>query len=119
MKMWLSMGMGLALCLALAGCEDDEFDHTPPSGQGSLIVDNHTADDIDLFVNGAWVTRVDGGDEAVVDLEPGLYRIVLNDEDDLRSFRDDVDVLEGRLTVLDVTLDGVSLGAYRVLLYFD
>ncbi len=100
---------GLAL-LAAAGCEDDEDyrDHVPAAGQGSLIVDNNTMQDLDLFLDGALNREVGDGKEAIVDLAPGEYRVVLDSQDSNRSFAGDVDVLEGRLTILHVS---IRLGA--------
>jgi hypothetical protein len=112
----------LSMLLAISGfvgCDDDDWDHKPPSGQGSLIVDNRTVDDIEVYVNGEFQGKVDGGDDLIVDLAPGLYRVVLNEEDDLRSFRDDVDVLEGRLSILEVDFDSFADVSYTVYLFFD
>ena len=89
------------LCL---GCEDDDYlDHNPPPGQGSLIIDNRTSIDFDLFVDGEFTTEVKDGRERVLDLSPGIYRVVLDSDDDFYgSFREDIDILEGRLTILRI-----------------
>jgi len=110
-----------ACCLFGAGCDDgDDFDHTPPEGMGSLVVDNDTFDDLRVFVNGAEIGRVTDGHEGFFDLEPGLYRIVLDDEDGDRSYRNDVDVLDGRLTILYVDEPLTSFDdSYRVVIAYD
>jgi len=51
----------LPLMVMMAGCEVDDYsNHNPPAGQGSLIVDNHTADDISIFLDGVEKGHVHG-----------------------------------------------------------
>jgi hypothetical protein len=110
---------GLALWLA-AGCEEHEdFDHDPPPGLGSLVIDNWVADDLDVFLDGEYAGEVDDNSDRIFDLAPGVYRLVLSDDDGDRSFRDDVDVLEGRLTVLTVRYGGADSASFLVNLRFD
>jgi len=111
---WTPVPGRLALAIVLllgvcvwSGCEDDDdkiYDHVPPEGKGTLVVDNDTADDINVYVNGVRKTRAGDGSESFTELDPGLYRVVLDGEDD-RSWRNDVDILEGRLTILHVRTD--------------
>jgi len=113
-----------AACVVLAaawGCEDgDDYDHTPPSGQGSLVIENLTSDDIDLFIDGAYHSEVGDGHHRTVDLDPGLYRVVLNEDGDgVRNFRGDVDILSGRLTILDVAFGSAGSSEYDVRTRFD
>jgi len=113
----------VAAVLLCQGCEDDDdyLDHVPPAGQGSLIVDNRTAIDFNLFVDGESAGEVKDGRERIIDLEPGIRRVVLDDDDDIyTSFRDDIDILEGQLTILKVypVLSGSSPG-YTVTVEFD
>lgn len=110
----------LACCLCGPGCEDgDSHDHVPPAGQGSLFLVNDTASKITVFVDGSRACDVDHGDEQALDLEPGLYRVVLNSDDSDRSFGGDVDILENRLTVLDVSDDTSSPYAYDVITTYE
>jgi hypothetical protein len=106
---WMVLGLAFGLAAWLTtGCdeEDDDFlDHNPPAGQGSLVIDNNTLEDIDLFVNGTRTNRVNNGAESILDLAPGTYRIVLDSDDSDRLYADDVDILEGRLAILHVTID--------------
>jgi|GEM_PF-2318368 len=94
----------IAALLLCQGCDDDDYlDHNPPEGQGSIVVDNLTAIDFELFVDGEFIAEVDGGRERIVDVDTGIRRVVLDDSDDIvGSFREDIDVLEGRLTILRV-----------------
>lgn len=97
--------LAAALCVPLlfCGCEsnsDEYLDHDPPDGQGSLVIDNSTAYDVQLFLNGEAQMEIDYAAYDIVDLAPGVYRVVLTESDGFRSFRDDVDILAGTLTVL-------------------
>ncbi len=105
----------LAVLLLAPGCEsDNEFSHTPPAGQGSLIVDNYTYTDIEFFLNGILQETVNSDHDKTFDLAPGVYRVVLNDDNGDRNWADDVDVLEGRLTVLTVKIDSGFFDSYSV-----
>jgi len=97
----------VAALLVGAGCEDNndnDFNHDPPAGQGSLIVDNQTPDDFKLYVDGIREQDVRDGHWEAVDLTPGVRRAVLVDEDaNDRSYANDVDILEGQQTIIRVT----------------
>jgi hypothetical protein len=107
----------LAVLLVFPGCESDEdqFDHTPPQGQGSIVVDNITFTDIEFYLNGILQDTVKSDDDKAFDLAPGVYRVVLNDaENGDRNWADDVDVLEGRLTLLTVTINTSVTDSFNV-----
>jgi hypothetical protein len=107
----------LAALLAAPGCEtdDDDYDHNPPPAQGSIVVENFTYTDLEFFLDGRLQGKVDDDDDRAFDFRPGFYRVVLNDEDDSnRSWAGDVDVLQGRLTILNVRIDTLDSGAYTV-----
>jgi len=100
-----------------AGCEtDDDPDHVPPDGLGALFIVNHTFEDIRVYIDGADKGEVSDDSDRPLDLRPGTYRLVLDQEDTRRSWRGDIDVIENRLTVLDVTDDYDDLD---VVIYFD
>ncbi len=106
--------------IGLTGCEYDEFDHTPPADQGSLIVNNDSSDDIDIYIDGYYTNDVSNYDYEIFDLDPGVYRLVLDEEDGYRAFSDDVDVLEGQLTIVNVSIDSsYSSTEYYVSIYFE
>jgi len=111
-----ALTVGLAAALFTTGCEwdDEEYDHNPPAGQGSLIVDNYTSTDIEVFVDGVRLGEARNDRDRAFDLAPGVYRLVLNDEDDRRNWAGDVDVLEGRLTILTVRIDASDFDDYDV-----
>jgi hypothetical protein len=102
------------------GCEDehDDYDHKPPAGKGAMIVDNDTFNDISVFVDGRRLEEVRDDKKRIYDLDPGVYRVVLEEQGGRRSFRDDIDILDGRNTVLDVHSSGSS-SRYDVLVFFD
>ena len=109
----------LALVAGLStGCDDDDPDHRPPAGQGTIYIDNNSSDTLRVFFDGEAQQDVRGWKERAYDLNPGVYRVVLIEKSDGdRSFRADIDVLEGRLTILDVSLGTPS--RYQVFLQFD
>lgn len=116
-----ALAVAAFLALFPLGCEydDDDFDHDPPAGLGTLYVDNNTGDDLDVFVDGAEMQGVGDYDERFYDLAPGVRRVVLDEDDGDRSFADDVDVLEGRRTIIDVSRDSDDFDRYDVVIYFD
>jgi hypothetical protein len=106
----------------MAGCDDPgeskDFDHVPPEGQGALIVDNLTPTDINVYVDGALAGRVGDDTDRAFDLAPGAHRVVFDEEDGNRAWGQDVDVLNGRQTILWVTLESGTT-TYKVRVEFD
>jgi hypothetical protein len=116
----LMAAMAVSGALALAGCEGDNNhdDHDPPPGKGSIIVDNHTADDLAVYVDGQRVADVDDYDDKALDFKPAVHRVVLDQRGGTGNWRGDVDVVEGRRTILDITIrPGDS--EYDVEIFFD
>lgn len=89
----------------LTGCDDDDIDREVQPGQGVIFINNNTASDLIVFINGERFQTVQDFSDRSYDLDPGVYRVVLDDADSDRSYRDDVDVIEGRITVLDVATE--------------
>ncbi len=114
---------GVALMVAgvfISGClSDDRFDHKTPSGQGSILVDNRSSRELDVFINGVQMDRVRARRWRAYDVDPGVHRVVLDERRGDRNFRGDVDVLARRLTVMDVTTDPNRFDRFSVLIYFD
>lgn len=109
---------GMILALGLCACDGDDWNHTPPAGMGSIIVDNRTADDVYVYLEGSYTNRVSDFDNEVFDLAPGIHRVVLDEAHGSRNWRSDVDVLQGKLTVLEVNT-GYYSSDYDVRIYFD
>ena len=109
---------GLILALGLGACRSDDWNHTPPAGMGSIIVDNRTTDGVNVYLDGYYTNRVSDFDNAAFDLAPGIHRVVLDESRGSRNWWGDVDVLEGKLTVLEVNT-GFYNSDYDVRLYFD
>lgn len=111
------------LALGVVGCDydnDNDDDYDPPAGQGALLVDNNTSDEIRVYVDGEQRGRVDDYSDRPFDLEPGVHRVVLDQVNGDRNFRDDIDIIEGRLTVLDVQTDfDFGDDDYDVEIFFD
>ena len=119
LRRWLRI-LALVVPAALwAGCDDEEFDHTPPAGQGTLVVDNYAADRVYVYIDGEQVNSVTADKHQYYDRDPGVYRVVLDGDDSERSWADDVDVLEGRLTVLEVRTHALDYQAFDVRVYFE
>lgn len=120
---WMK-GLGILAVAALttlwsAGCDDEDYDHDVPAGKGTLVVDNRTPDRIRVYLGGVQVQSVGDGDERYYDLDPGQHRVVLDGDDTDRYWADDVDVLEGRLTILKVTDDLGDFDDFDVDLDYD
>lgn len=114
----LRAASALAVALFCAGCDDGGFDHTPPSGQGSIVVDNDTLCDLLVYVDGRRVFTVSDYDHEIVDLPPGVYRVVVDEKGGYHSYRADTDVLQGQLTVLAVR-GYYSGNEFDVRVYFE
>jgi hypothetical protein len=111
--------MALSAALGFAGCEDDNHDdHDPAPGKGALVLDNRSGTDIALYVDGQRVADVDAYDDKALDFEPGIRRVVLDERGGHGNWRGDVDVVEGRRTILDVT-SRVNDSEYDVEIFFD
>jgi hypothetical protein len=106
------------LVLLFTGCDSDRFDHTPPDGQGTLIVDNSTFDTLLVYVNGRSVFTVDDYDHELLDMAPGVYRVVIDERHGFHSYSADLDILQGQLTVLEVK-GYYSADDYDVRVYYD
>ena len=116
----LALGFLLAGTLPwLAGCDETEYDYDPPAGQGSLVVDNFTGERIDVFIDGLEVDRVSSGKHRYYDLEPGVHRVAFDGDDSDRFWAEDVDILEERLTVLEVEANYDGTGTFAVRIHFD
>lgn len=115
-----ALGLTLAAVLPwLSGCDDSDYDHDPPPGQGALVVDNWTGYRLYVYLDGQEAESVPANKHRCYDLEPGAHRVVLDGKNSDRSWGDDVDVLEGRLTVLEVRSYGSDYTEFDVRLYFD
>lgn len=114
---WRALACAAAV-LALAGCDDDDenFDHQPPTGKGSLIVDNEGFHDVRVYVDGRLAGTVRDDHWGAFDLEPGDYRVALDERTGDRFEVVEVDVLQGRRMVLEVTVAGSD---YDVWAYLD
>lgn len=120
-KLLLSCFCAVALSASLDGCEgDDDYDHNPPAGKGTLFINNFTSDDLEVFIDGGATNSVDNSDVNFYDLMPGKHRLVFFDDDDsFRQFHDDVDVLVGEKTILEVSYDSADVNLYDVFIYFQ
>lgn len=108
-----------AVALGLTGCEDEEYDHTPPAGQGSLILDNRSPDDIRVFINGQATNRLKDYETEAYDMTSGVYRLVLDGEDNDRYGAWDVDVVVGQLTVVEVMTSDWEWDDYEVSIHLQ
>ena len=109
--------LGLA---ALAGCESGSstatYDHVPPAGQGSILVNNLTWSAMSVYVGGELVVQINTDAIGTVDLAPGTYSVVLNEDQSQgnHSYSADVAVLDANLTVLRVTMNTSDVYSYNV-----
>ncbi len=113
--------MALILAAFVCGCEGNkknDDDHDVPDGMGSLIVDNNSGDKITIYIDGARQTEVGSYADKAFDLQPGIHRVVLDQRHGPRTYRDDVDILEGKRTVLDIAASAYD-NEYDVAVFFD
>ncbi len=112
--------MVVVVMLGLTGCEwdDDPTDHDVPPGKGLIVVDNNTGDDIAVYIDGVRQGEVDAYEDEAYSAEPGLRRVVLDQRSGTRSYRDDIDVVEGKRSIMDVTARAGDQ-EYDVAVYFD
>lgn len=109
-----------ALATTLAGCEsDDDYDHDPPEGFGALYVDNENVNDVRVYVDGEYVGRVDDYDEEAFDLRPGIHRLVLDESGGDRYYASDLDIIEGRLTVVEVDAGSYEYNRFDVITHLE
>jgi hypothetical protein len=107
----LALAAGL-LAAALAGCESKDYSHRPPDGLGSILLDNRTPNDINVYIDGVAQARLGDYDERAYDVEPGLHRLVLDQVRGTRYAAWDVDVVAGRLTVIIVRISNADWRRY-------
>lgn len=94
-----------SLGLLAAGCDLDNRGsrkHNPPDGYGALVVENNSSRDIRVYIDGKEEGKVSDYSNRAFDLLPGVHRVILDERHGNRSWRDDVDIIEARLTILDV-----------------
>ena len=105
------------------GCEDDDDDtHIGgpiQDGQGALIIDNQTDNHIAVFLDGTSLERAREDEEQRYDLEPGQYRLVLDEEGGDAVFSSDIDILAGRFTDIDVYKGGFGSDRFEISVDFD
>ena len=108
-------------CLAglFVGCDDSDYDHDVPEGEASLVVDNFTGDRVYVYIDGVEVDSVTADKHRYYDLEPGEHRVALDGDDTDRSWFGDVDVLEDRLTVMEVRGEIGYTDEFDVEIYLD
>jgi len=93
-----------AALATLTGCEDDDddYDHNPPAGMGTLILENDTYDDVTVALDGRIQPEVREDSNRKYDLEPGIWRLVLDQQGGDQNWRGDVDIIEGHLTIVNI-----------------
>lgn len=112
-----------ALLLAGGACDyddDDDYDRPVPPGMGTLMIDNETYDHISVFIDGVYQEQIAREDRVTAyDLPPGLYRVALEQRGGHGSFRDDIDVLPGQRTVIEVWENYYDESWFSTRVFFD
>lgn len=104
----------------VAGCDLDNRNsrkHNPPDGYGALVVENNSSGDIRVYIDGKEAGKLSNYSNRPFDLLPGIHRVLLDERHGSRSWRDDVDIIENRLTILDVS--GGWDSEFDVRVFFD
>ena len=118
MRGLLAMGAGLFL----AGCdaENNDYDFTPAHGMGALIVENDSGVDFDLYLDGSFEDGLDSGDHTTVELEPGEAHVFLREQKwEHQGVSEDVDILEGRRTIVRLYRDSWEWNDYHVTVEYE
>lgn len=103
-KYGLCLLIALCAALMLSACENDndDFDHDIPEGKGTIVVNNNTENDIEVYIAGIRYQDTHNDDYEFYDRDPGVYRMVLDEDNGDRNWFGEVDVLEGKKVILDV-----------------
>ena len=108
----------LAILALVAGCDDD-YDHKPPAGMGSILLDNRTHRDIRVFINSVQQEKARDYEVTAYDLQPATYRLVLQEDDGYRSHSRDIDILPDKRTIVEVRTEPSSSYRYQVNVWYD
>jgi hypothetical protein len=117
-RLAIALAALLGFALFFTAC-DDHDDHEIPDGQGTLQINNYATGDIRVYINSTEREEVDAHTEEYYDLDPGLYNVLLDQDDGDRSWSDDINILDDRFSILDVRNDPADPLGYRVTLTFD
>lgn len=120
MKFVRCAAMAVAI-LSAAGCdwEASTTDHDPKPGKGAIVIENNTGSKINVYIDGRSFGQAGDFDEKAIDLNPGVYRVVLDESGGSRTYRDDVDVILGKNTILDVAADPFDTTRYDVAVFIE
>jgi hypothetical protein len=107
--------------LILSGCDrwDDGVDHHPPDGQAALAITNRTAHDLRVYLDGNLLMTAGDWETAIRDLAPGTARLVLDERGGDRYDARDIDLMEGRVTVVEVEESLYNAGRYDIFVHLD
>ncbi len=108
----------LAILALAAGCDDD-YDHKPPAGMGSILLDNRTHRDIRVYINSVRQEKARDYEVTAYDLQQATYRLVLQEDDGYRSHARDIDVLPDKRTIVEVRTEPSSSYRYQVNVWYD
>jgi hypothetical protein len=110
----------LLVSTLFTGCEDeDDFSYSPAGGFGALIIDNYTDDDISVFVDGTERPETKDSSWKGYDVEPGLRRLFLEQQGGDHAYIGEIDILEGRKTIVDVYFSPDSIYLYEIRVSID
>ena len=121
-RSWIKGALGGVMALALLGCDENrhDYDDDIPDGYGALVVENNSGSDFDVYVEGYAVGRVDAGDYLEEEYEPGVLGVFLRQRHgDHKGYRDDVDILEGRRSILRIYDEFGDWGDFKITVEYD
>lgn len=120
---WRTMAAVATGCLlaVAVGCSDQVVNNeVSPEGKGTLVLDNLTADTINVFIGGVQTSIVEAVSESAVYLVPNRYWVVLDQDGGSRYYSNsDVGILLARQTVLRIDYDPTNAGLYSVTMEFN
>lgn len=119
---WSRGLLAVLVAFVFAGCDDghDDFDVDPAPGYGAMIVDNNSGSDFDVYGDGHYLGEVESGDHLSQEFTPGVVRVFLRQRGgDHRGYGDDLDILEGRRTILRIYRSQFAWDDFRVSVEYD
>ncbi|MDA3797537.1 MAG: hypothetical protein PF692_00445 [Kiritimatiellae bacterium] len=108
------MVIGVCMFMGCEGASDGYEDHVPAEGMGSLVAYNRTATEFSVYVAGYYMGNVTSWEYEVQDYDPGTYTVVILQEDGNKNYTADMEILEGVLTVLEVSYGNGSSKYFSV-----
>ena len=105
-KLLTSMILAGTACLLTACHDDSHYENHPPEGHGGLLVDNHTPENVDVFVDEHHIGVVQANHARYFEVHAGLRHIDVRPHHFYRTWHGNIDVFDHERTVIDIETCG-------------